>query len=432
MHRSSSPLDRVREGPRFSVPVRDPVWKHVWLPEGLRDVTLSPAFLRLYRIKQLGPTEYVYPGATHSRASHSIGVYGVALRILRALLERGADQWTTARGCDSFLAAALLHDLGHFPFTHALKELPLTEHEALTAALIRESPLRELVGLSGADPDMTAAIVDPDSSGGNLGDTETRFFQALLSGVLDPDKLDYLNRDAFYCGVPYGLQDTDFVLSRIMPHREFGIYLETESYQAIESILFSKYLMYRSVYWHRQVRVATAMMKKALYGALQSSSVAPETLYSQDDEGVYRLLATLPHPSARWAAGIREKRFFAIVADIPFDPRDPHFTALENLENRAMAEKNLAEALSRKLDRTIPEDSVLLDVPERISFEIPPPLPGSFSEGTSGTTVFTPAVIEGFTASLRRLRIAVEPALASSLGSMQDPGEMLAECSRVR
>ncbi len=432
MPRSSSPLDRVREGPRFSVPVRDPVWKHIWLSEGLRDVTLSPAFLRLYRIKQLGPTEYVYPGATHTRASHSLGVYSVALRILRTLLERGADQWTTAQGCDSFLAAALLHDLGHFPFTHALKELPLTEHEALTANLIKEPPLRDLVGLSGADPDMTAAIVDPGPADGNLQDSETLFFQALLSGVLDPDKLDYLNRDAFYCGVPYGLQDTDFVLSRILPHRELGIYLDAESSQAVESVLFSKYLMYRSVYWHRQVRVATGMMKKALYAALTSSTIAPETLYSLDDEGIYRLLETLPHPSARWAAGIREKRFFSIVADIPFDTQNPKLAGLEGLDDRVKAEKGLAEALSRKLGRPVPEDSVIVDVPERISFEIPRTHPSVSADGNGGATVFTPAVVKGFTASLRRLRIAVDPGLADSVRGVQDLSEMLAECSRVR
>ena len=136
-------------GSRWNVAVRDPVWKHIWITPELEAITRTDPFSRLYRIKQLGPAEYVYPGATHSRASHSFGVFHLAHRMLSILLETGADQWTTREGRASFLAAALLHDLGHFPFTHALKELPLLEHEELTAGIIRQNPLSTLIAASG-------------------------------------------------------------------------------------------------------------------------------------------------------------------------------------------------------------------------------------------------------------------------------------------
>ena len=190
----------------FSKPIRDPIWKHIWMNDELYAVTKTDSFMRLYNIKQLGPTELVYPGAGHTRAVHSIGVYNIALKMLNILLKKGADSWVSKEGAMSFLAAALLHDLGHFPFTHSLKELKLKEHEELTGELILKEPLRSVTGKTGAVPEQTAAII----TGKGKEDSETVFFQKLLSGVLDPDKLDYLNRDAFYCGVPYGIQDTDF------------------------------------------------------------------------------------------------------------------------------------------------------------------------------------------------------------------------------
>ena len=200
----------------FSKPLRDPIWKHIWMSDELYEITKEEPFMRLYNIKQLGPTELVYPGASHTRAGHSIGVYNIALKMLNILLKKGADSWVSKEGAMSFLAAALLHDLGHFPFTHSLKELKLKEHEELTGELILKEPLRSAAAETGADPEQTAAII----TGKGLEDPETVFFQKLLSGVLDPDKLDYLNRDAFYCGVPYGIQDTDFILSQLLPDKK--------------------------------------------------------------------------------------------------------------------------------------------------------------------------------------------------------------------
>ena len=184
----------------YSEPVRDSLWGHIYLTRELSSIIESSSFMRLHRIMQLGPTLRVYPGATHTRASHSIGVYHLARRLIIHLAEEGADEWLTVEGVKSFLCAALLHDLGHFPYTHSLKELPLKEHEALTGDLILTEEMKSLVGKAGADPYFTAAIVAEDRSSEPHG--ELLFYRKLLSGSLDPDKLDYLSRDARYCGVP--------------------------------------------------------------------------------------------------------------------------------------------------------------------------------------------------------------------------------------
>lgn len=420
-------LNGALDPARFQVPVRDPVWKHVWLSEPLREIYGSAPFLRLYGIKQLGPTELVYPGATHSRASHSVGVYSLAHRMLRVLISRGADSWVTETGCNSFLAAALLHDLGHFPYTHSLKELPLEDHESLTARMMLTEPLKSLIGKTGADPEMAASIVNSSDADG-----ETAFFRALLSGVLDPDKLDYLNRDAYYCGVPYGLQDTEFVLARIQPDRVRGITLSSDSVISVESVLFSKYLMYRSVYWHKQVRIATAMMKKALYAVLQDGLVSAETLYGMDDEGLYRLLGSIKHPDATVASGIRERKFYKILSEYPFCADDPGMRALEDLESRRNTEIQLAEHLSRQTGLAVSASDVLIDIPERISFESDLFITDEGTCFSDSSTVFNRKVVENFTSSLRKVRVAVRPELAIKHRDKALTAEKLAEWAGLR
>ena len=143
----------------FSKPIRDPIWKHIWMNDELYEITKEAPFMRLYNIKQLGPAELVYPGASHTRASHSIGVYNIALKMLDILLKKGAVAWVSTQGGMSFLTAALLHDLGHFPFTHSLKELDLREHEDLTGELILKEPFRSIVAKTGADPEQVSAII---------------------------------------------------------------------------------------------------------------------------------------------------------------------------------------------------------------------------------------------------------------------------------
>ncbi|WP_461248060.1 HD domain-containing protein, partial [Treponema sp. R6D11] len=206
------------------------------MTENQAKLTESAPFMRLNRIMQLGPVYLVYPGATHTRASHSIGVYHLGKRLLKNLSERGAEEWLTNEGKNSFLAACLLHDLGHFPYTHSLKELSLSSHESLTGGIIMKEPMKSLVGATGADPELTAAIIDKEKKG--IQSDELHFYRKLLSGALDPDKLDYLNRDARYCGVPYGAQDVDFILSKLHPDKKRGVDIDSRLIPNVESVLF--------------------------------------------------------------------------------------------------------------------------------------------------------------------------------------------------
>jgi len=421
----------------FTEPIRDSLWGNVFLSPGLEKIASSPSFAKLGRIKQLGPAHLIYPGATHTRRAHSLGVFHMAKRLVAALAARGGLDFVSREGLYSYLVAALCHDLGHFPYAHSLKELPLVSHEALTARLLVAEPLASLVGDACADPSMAAAIVDADRPAGDS--REVRFFRGLLSGVLDPDKLDYLCRDAFACGVPYGAQDTDFALQRVALGPDDRLAVDERGVMAVEGILFSKYLMYRSVYWHRGVRAATAMMKKAVLLAVSAGLASYDELYGLDDEGFYARLRSLEGAGPRGrdayalANAVFEGRLYEAVLDLPFDARDERHAALADLGARVHLEEELAEA---GRSRSGPA-GVIVDLPEPISFETElPVILGAPEEGRSvpfrdSPTVFAPPVIAGFASSLRRLRVfcaqpsgAMAAAAAERLGgALRNPAK---------
>ncbi|MDR1319752.1 MAG: HD domain-containing protein [Treponema sp.] len=392
----------------YTDPVRDLLWGHIYLTPGLAALTASAPFMRLCRIFQLGPVFRVYPGATHTRAAHSIGVYHLGRRLLQNLAERGAEEWLSPEGVRSFLCACLLHDLGHFPYTHSLKELPLRSHEDLTGEIILSEPVKSLTAAAGADPEFTAAIVDKNLPGGGR---ELLFYRKLLSGCLDPDKLDYLNRDARCCGVPYGAQDVDFILSRLYPHPERGADIDSRGIPSVESILFSKYLMYRTVYWHRQVRSATAMIKKSLLRGLESGLISGEELYDLDDQSLFSLLkdrlgADGPSSAGFMAKAVWEGRLYVVAAEIPFTGEDER--RLRDIRGRSGYEEALAEEL-RRAGIPLSGEDLVIDVPEPASFET-----GLFvrDEGRyfgESSSAFKAETVNSFVKTLYTIRIFVNP-----------------------
>jgi HD superfamily phosphohydrolase len=355
--------------------------------------------MRLFRIFQLGPAYCAYPGATHTRASHSIGVYHLSRRLALSLAEKGAGGWMSSSGVRSFLCAALLHDLGHFPYTHSLQELPLESHEALTGKLIGTEPIKSLVAAAGADPEFTAAIVDTSI---DSGDRELLFYRRLLSGVLDPDKLDYLNRDARYCGVPYGAQDVDFIFSRLLPHEDRGVDIDSRGIPNVESVLFSKYLMYRTVYWHRQVRSATAMIKKALLAGLRDKIIAGEDLYGLDDQSLFKLMEEKKHPLFRLAGDVKNGTLYVEAAAFPFDEAE-HRNLLD-IGSRYLYEEALAAETARRTGKAL-DGGLIIDLPEPVSLESDLYVRDESCTFSQSSSAFSESTVKAFVKSLRVVRI---------------------------
>jgi len=401
----------------YTCPVRDVLWGHIYMTGSMAMLTESAPFMRLTRIMQLGPVYLVYPGATHTRASHSIGVYHLGRRLLQNLSQRGASDYLTRQGVKSFLAACLLHDLGHFPYTHSLKELPLFSHEKLSGGIILSEPVKSLIGAAGADPEFTAAIIDKEIT---VNDAELKFYRKLLSGALDPDKLDYLNRDARYCGVPYGAQDVDFIFSRLNPDINRGVDIDSRLIPNVESVLFSKYLMYRTVYWHRQVRAATAMVKKALIKSLESGVIKGEDLYNIDDYSLFALMGQKTGGSL--IESVQEGRIYAAAFensadfnefnensqnnnDLPFNISD-----VRDIRKRAEYEERLAEKLRASGNKELAEitgEDIIIDIPEPVSFETGLYVTDEYKNFGESSSAFKAETVNAFIKTLYTIRIFI-------------------------
>jgi len=407
----------------YNEPVKDPLWKNITLSRGLLQVASHRAFQKLNGIKQLGPTYLVYPGATHTRLNHSLGVFHLARRMMVNLLGGGTSTSAVAKSADlsvpdlgldetkAFLCAALLHDLGHYPYAHSLKDVGLRSHESLTAEGILQADLAALIREKvGADPELVAAIVDPSLSHPNR---DLDFFRNLLSGVLDPDKLDYLNRDAYFCGVPHGIQDVDFILAEIRPRAD-GLAITEKGLSAVESILFAKYLMYKTVYWHKTVRIATAMIKKAVLLALREGVLQPEDLYWLDDYEFSSLTEKHAFAPFQLIRRVIERQLYKLAAAVPFDDDNPLHLRLQNVHDRLGFEEDLGRAVEKTMGRKLPVESLIIDVPEPINFEINLPIlqpeTGEVTVYERSRSVFSRASVRSFVQSLRTISLFAEEA----------------------
>jgi hypothetical protein len=277
------------------------------------------------------------------------------------------------------------------------------------------------VAAAGADPYFAAAIVDTKLPGQQ--EKELLFYRKLLSGTLDPDKLDYLNRDARYCGVPYGAQDVDFILSRLYPHPERGIDIDSRGIPSVESVLFSKYLMYRSVYWHRSVRSSTAMIKKALLAGLRDGVIGKDELYNLDDQGLFTLMAGRSHPLFPLAEQVRNGRFFTTIAEFPFD--ELVHQGLGDIQNRFRYEEALGLELSKALGTRILPEELVIDLPEPVSFETGFFVIDENRYFSESSGIFTAEAVDSLVKSLRIVRIFVDPRHENKLKSYSGLQEIL-------
>jgi HD superfamily phosphohydrolase len=408
----------------YTEPIRDPVWKHIYVSRALLRVVEQEQFQKLDRIRQLGPAALVYPGATHSRRNHSLGVFHIARRMITTLVRKNADVEITLDGVKAFLCAALLHDIGHYPFAHSLKDLGVVAHETLSAREILEDFAPVIRGSLGVEPEAVAAIIDRGTR--YTGKVNVGFYWKILSGVLDPDKLDYLNRDAYFCGVPYGIQDVDFILEEVYPHTENGVAISRKGITALENILFSKYLMYKTVYWHKTVRIATAMIKKAIQMGLSAGAITTTDLYGLDDQEFSVRFDAGRFPAFSLIEDTRRRVLHKQVLRIPFSDENPGHRRLEDIRRRLELERDIAADAGRILGRTVPQESIIVDVPERISFDLRIPVidpahtESGEAEAGDSSHVFDRMGREDFPRALRCISISArrEADLIDALGRM--------------
>jgi uncharacterized protein len=293
--------------------IRDPLWNNIRVDALALQLVDTPVFQRLRYVRQLGLAYLVYPGATHTRFEHALGAYHLARLTLSLLDERGELRGVSLEERLIAQVAALLHDVGHYPFSHALEEIGALHHEEVATPLVLEGVVGDLLRASLGDgtPERVLALVRGASDSP---------LQGLVSGSLDLDKIEYLKRDALMCGVPYGEIDVDRLLNSLVlvdepqtGRRVVGV-LE-KGLSALESLLFAKYQMYRNVYWHHAVRSGTAMYKRLVDEALAAGIVDARTLSTYDDEGLLHRLGE--RGQSPLLSALRQRRLYKRVLECP-------------------------------------------------------------------------------------------------------------------
>lgn len=256
--------------------LRDPVYGNIAIPDlVLLELADSPEFQRLRRIRQLGMCFTVFHGAEHSRFQHALGVMWLMHRILEHWREREVLT-LPPRLKQAACAAALLHDVGHGPFSHALERVfSRVDHEALGRQIVRRR-LAPILERHEVDPATVEAIM--------AGTHPDRVFHELLASQLDVDRMDYLQRDSLYTGVKYGLFDIDRILYTLVPMREredgpLLVSVDPKGTEAVEEYLFSRYFMHWQVYLHRTVRAAEVMLRVVLQRAKAVHAQDPSALH---------------------------------------------------------------------------------------------------------------------------------------------------------
>ncbi|MAT69023.1 MAG: metal-dependent phosphohydrolase [Planctomycetaceae bacterium] len=247
--------------------IRIPPETDVPLTPRVRRLIDTAAFRRLASVSQLGLVRLIYPAANHSRQEHSLGVYRTALLFIDRLAddERFAAIVTPA-DAERFLLAALVHDMGHWPYCHPIEDIGLTDlptHEQFAVQYLSQP---EVSALLAADWDLTpAALVE--LLDGKPADAAGRVLASMLSGPIDVDKMDYLMRDSLHAGVPYGrnFDQKRLIQSLCLSESGDALAISDKGKTAAEMMVFARYVMFSEVYWHHAVRSATAMLQRAFF-----------------------------------------------------------------------------------------------------------------------------------------------------------------------
>jgi uncharacterized protein len=402
----------------------------------VRQLIDTAEFRRLGRISQLGLVSLVYPAAHHTRFEHSLGVYRLTLVYLQQLAHdpRFADTVVT-RDAERLIAAALLHDLGHWPFCHPIEDMGLAgvpQHELFANSFLLESAvgdaLRDDWGLA---PREIVSLLSAEQN-----EAKPRLLSSLLSGPIDVDKMDYLVRDSLHAGVPYGrnFDQQRLIGSLCVNEAGDGLAITDKGRTAAEMMVFARYVMFSEVYWHHAVRCATAMLQRAFY--LLHSFLDLDAAFRQTEP---ELIATMYQtagrsPAAELLDGLfgPERRLYKRFAQYSaFEmPDQYHRLARRPYVWLVACAENLAALLRRELGGEVRPHDVLFDAPPlqreiQLNVEVHFPKTGRFQPLADVSPVVRTLAQEQFDDYVKRVRIFVHPRLRAEISRVRDPDALV-------
>ena len=323
--------------------IRDSVYGDIRLNEIEVEVMDNPQFQRLRRIKQLGLISLIYPGANHTRFEHSIGTMHIASKLADKLDLNQEDK-------ELVRISALLHDIGHGPFSHVSEGVLSFPHEELTKYVIENTAIRDIIEKK-FDIDKIIEIINGEGK-----------FGPIVSGELDADRMDYLLRDSHYTGVAYGIIDYERIISNINLNKHLS--LDIKGVQAAEGALVSRYFMYPSVYQHHTTRIVNSMFRRGLKKLIDSGVINENDMYKYDDADIIGIFRNSEGYPKEIMERLDNRNIFKRVKTIRLDNfKTPE--KLYKIENKELrkAEEEIA------MDYDIDKDYVILNIAEYPRFD---------------------------------------------------------------
>lgn len=323
--------------------IRDSVYGDIKLNEIEVEVMDNPQFQRLRRIKQLGLISLIYPGANHTRFEHSIGTMHIASKLADKLDLNQEDK-------ELVRISALLHDIGHGPFSHVSEGVLSFPHEELTKYVIKNTAIRDIVEKK-FDINKIIEIINGEGK-----------FGPIVSGELDADRMDYLLRDSHYTGVAYGIIDYERIISNINLNKHLS--LDIKGVQAAEGALVSRYFMYPSVYQHHTTRIVNSMFRRGLKKLIDSGVINENDMYKYDDADIIGIFRNSEGYPKEIMERLDNRNIFKRVKTIRLDNfKTPE--KLYKIENKELrkAEEEIA------MDYDIDKDYVILNIAEYPRFD---------------------------------------------------------------
>jgi HD superfamily phosphohydrolase len=369
-----TPSSAIRISPEVNVPVTKRV----------KRLIDTSAFRRLSRISQLGLVSLVYPGATHSRMEHSLGVYRNAIEYLQRLSrEPQFVDLVCENDVKLLLVGSLLHDVGHWPFCHAIEDMRLPDmprHETLASRLLLQGELADAIGEDwGLQPSDVAQLLagtlgrdnNPESPAAESKENRARtLLLSMLSGPIDIDKLDYLERDSLHAGVPYGRNfDRGRLVSSLCYHPDKNkLAITDKGRTAAEMMVFARYVMFSEVYWHHAVRAATAMLQRAAY----ELRTEPSITHSWIDMNEMQMMQSLYESGSEtsWKACVDglfgpHRKLYKRVAqfDCLSHPLQHAALARKPYGSIAKLSKDMTSIVAQRIGVALGEHDILIDAP---------------------------------------------------------------------
>lgn len=326
-----------REQPPAHLSLRDPV--HGFIRADALETALiaSTPVQRLRFIHQLGLSHLVFPGAEHSRFSHALGAMELAGRMYDQLASKSGGRLPispTARPRRLVRAAALLHDIGHAPYSHSAEELfeDGIDHEEMTRRILAMPEIERAFERFGDG--LTPAEVSSLLSGGT--DRDERLLAGIISGELDVDKMDYLLRDSLFCGVRYGNYDLDRLLDTVVPLEDpqaerWGIGVEEGGVHALEALVMARYYMFTQVYYNVTSKALELHLNEWLNEEGRRWPSDPDAFLAQDDVSV---LTAMRRSQSVHASAVVDRHHFPLA----YQTRE-HLTSTESQRFRDLIQR---------------------------------------------------------------------------------------------